>query len=217
MRAALLALALAALAPFGWGASSPVVEVDFSNPGLTPSHWVLTIFPDGNGHFRSEGDGQRTEAKVGIEPLSVDRDIRLTAGFAERVFQTAQRHNLFNSECDSHLKVAFEGRKRLSYSGPEGQGVCEFNYSKDKEIQELGEAVVSVAMTITEGARLENLLHHDPLGLDKETEYLVEATSDGRAQQLCTIQGILEHLAEDDNVLERVRKRARWLLARTEK
>lgn len=217
MRTFLLALALAALAPSAWAASSPVVQVDFSNPGLTPSHWILTIFPDGNGHFRSEGNGQRAEAQVGIEPLGVDRDIRLTARFAERVFQTAQRHNLFNSECDSHLKVAFEGRKRLSYSGPEGQGVCEFNYSKDKEIQELGEALVSVATTITEGARLENLLHHDPLGLDKETEYLVEASSAGRAQQLCTIRGILEHLAEDDNVLERVRKRARWLLGRTEK
>jgi hypothetical protein len=217
MRQVLLALAFAALTPMCWSASSPVVEVDFSNPGLTPSHWVLTIYPDGNAHFLSESSSQHPEGQSGIEPPVVNRDVHLTSQFADRVFQTAQRHNLFNSQCDSHLKVAFEGRKRLSYSGPEGQGTCEFNYSKDKEIQELGEALVSVATTITEGARIENLLHHDPLGLDKEMEYLVEAVSDGRAQQLCAIRGILEHLAQDEMVLERVRKRARWLLARDEK
>jgi hypothetical protein len=205
------------LATPGWGAASPVIQVDFFNPGLVPSHWTLTLHPDGQAHFRSENNGQRAEGQVAVEPLAVDRDIRLTAQFADRVFQTAQRHKLFNSECDSHMKVAFEGWKRLSYSGPEGEGVCEFNYSKDKEIQALGEALVSVGPTVNEGARLENLLHHDPLGLDKEMEFLVQAAADGRAQQICAIRGTLEHLAEDENVLERVRKRARGLLAKAER
>jgi hypothetical protein len=43
-------------------------------------------------------------------------------------------------------------------------------------------------------------------------EFLAEAAGDGRAQQLCAIRGILERLAQDDSVLERVRKRARMLL-----
>ena len=216
MRALVLALALAALPPWGWCLAGPVVQVDYSNPGLSPSHWSLTIYRDGNAHFRSERGSAGADVQTEIEPLTVDRDIRLSAQFAERVFQTAQHHNLFNGECDSHLKVAFQGWKKLSYSGPEGEGACEFNYSKDKEIQELGDALVSVATTITEGARIENLLHHDPLGLDKEMEFLVAAAGDGRAQQLGAIRGILEHLAEDQNVLARVRKRARALLARAE-
>jgi hypothetical protein len=177
----------------------------------------LTLSPDGSGHFRSEPGGPRNSDKEAIEPPVVDRDIQLTPQFAERVFQTAQRHNLFNGECDSHLKVAFEGWKRLSYSGPEGEGACEFNYSKDKEIQALAESLISVATTITEGARLESLLHHDPLGLDKEMEAFTAEAADGRAQQICTIRGILEHLADDENVLERVRRRARELLARGQK
>lgn len=217
MRALLVALAIAALAPLGWSAADPVVKFDFSNPSLSPSHWTLTIYPDGNGHFRSEPASQPADGKTGIEPLAVDREIRMTPQFAQRVFQTAQRHNMFNGQCDSHLKVAFQGWKKLSYSGPEGEGICEFNYSKDKEIQELSDSLVSVANTVTEGARLENLLHHDPLGLDREMEYLVESAADGRAQQLCTIRGILEHLAEDENVLDRVRKRARVLLDKAER
>jgi hypothetical protein len=53
-------------------------------------------------------------------------------------------------------------------------------------------------------------------GLDHETEYLMEAAGDGRVQQIGAIRGILERLAGDEGVMERVRKRARLLLARAE-
>jgi hypothetical protein len=70
-----------------------------------------------------------------------------------------------------------------------------------------------VTETILEGARLEKLLQHDRLGLDREMEFLIDAAGSGRAQQICTIREILVRLADDDDVLERVRKRARILLA----
>ena len=115
------------------------------------------------------------------------------------------------------MKVAFQGWKKLSYSGPDGAGGCTFNYSKDKEIQGLGESLVAVAATILEGARLEMLLQHDRLGLDRELEYVTEAAGDGRVEQIGAIRGILERLAADPEVMERVRKRANALLARAEK
>ena len=43
-------------------------------------------------------------------------------------------------------------------------------------------------------------------------EFLTDDVADGRAQQICAIRDILERLAQDDGVLERVRKRARDLL-----
>ena len=138
----------------------------------------------------------------------MDRDIQVSAGFAGRVFAAAERHNWFNEPCESHLKVAFQGWKMLTYTGPQGHGSCTFNYSKDKEIQTLGDSLEAVAETILEGARLELLLQHDRLGLDAEMEFLTEAVGDGRAQQVCAIREILERLAQDDSVLERVRKRA---------
>ena len=121
--------------------------------------------------------------------------------------------HILHGKCESHLKVAFQGLKKISYSGPDGEGGCEFNYSTNKEIQDLGESLVAVGSTLIEGARLELLLQHDPLGLDKAIEYVVEATDDGRLQQICAIRGILERLEDDPHVLERVRKRARLLLA----
>jgi hypothetical protein len=44
-------------------------------------------------------------------------------------------------------------------------------------------------------------------------EYLVDAAGSGRALEISTIRQILVRLADDDDVLERVRKRARLLLA----
>jgi len=148
----------------------------------------------------------------GIEAPDVDRDLNVSAGFADRVFEAARQGRLFRSDCESHMKVAFQGWKKLTYIGPEGAGSCEFNYSKDKEIQGLGESLIAVAAGILEGARLEALLQHDPLGLDSEMEYLSEAAKDGRVQEVRTIREILVRLAADPAVMTRVRKRARALL-----
>jgi hypothetical protein len=212
-------------------AADATFQVDFSDPGLSPSQWTLTLRPDGTGHFRSQAgkapEGNASEANApeanapqdgsqGIAPPAIDRDVQVSAAYATRVFEAAGRHSWFNEPCESHLKVAFQGWKTLTYSGPHGQGSCTFNFSKDKEIQALGDSLEAVAETILEGARLEMLLQHDKLGLDAEMEFLTEAAGDGRAQQIGTIREILERLAQDDAVLERVRKRARMLLAQSE-
>jgi hypothetical protein len=217
-RAVLASVALTAIASALPAAaqSDPVLEVDYSNSSLTPAHWVLSLHPDGTGHFSSERGNAPMDPAEGFEPANVDRDIRVSARFAGHVFQVVHQHNFFNADCESHMKVAFQGMKKFTYRGPEGVGSCTFNYSKDKEIQGLGESLIAVASAIVEGARLENLLQHDRLGLDKEMDYLLEASGDGRIQQLCTIRGILEKLADDPEVMDRVRKRARVLLARAE-
>jgi hypothetical protein len=60
------------------------------------------------------------------------------------------------------------------------------------------------------------LLQHDPLGLDREMEYITDAVKDDRMRQIGAIREILERLESDPAVLDRVRKRARALLARGE-
>jgi hypothetical protein len=195
--------------------SGPAVVFDFSNAKLSPSHWTLTLRRDGSGHFRSEmGDVIDSPGK--IRTPNINRDVKLTAAFTDTVFQAAHHNSLFNKDCESHMKVAYQGDKTISYLGPDGKGTCTFNYSRDRDIQTIGDNLIAVAETIIEGVRLETLLQHDPLGLDKEMQSLVDAAQSGRAQQLCVIRPILERLAEDDHVLELVRKRAKVLLAQSE-
>jgi hypothetical protein len=216
MKLLFLALAAAAFAMPALGEEGPLLRIDFSNPGLNPAQWTLEIRPDGNGHFQSvRGTAAPQDFKV-PQPPDINRNIQVSAKFAERAFEVAHRHKMFNTGCESHLKVAFQGTKKLTYTGPDGEGSCEFNYSKDAEIQSLGDSLVAVATTIIEGARLETLRQHDPLGLDQEIQNVQEAAGDGRAQQICSIRDILERLSEDPAVMERVRKRAKALLARAD-
>jgi hypothetical protein len=196
-------------------AADPTFQLDFSDPGLSPSQWTLTLRPDGTGHFRSSAGKPSDDATPGIVPPAVDRDIQVSAAYAGRAFAAAARHKWFNEACESHIKVAFQGWKTLTYTGPDGRGSCTYNYSKDREIQDLGDSLEAVAETILEGARLELLLQHDRLGLDAEMEFLVEAVGDGRAQQVGAIREVLERLVQDDTVLDRVRKRARMLLTQS--
>ena len=196
--------------------NSAVVTVEYSNPALSPSNWKLTLHPDGSGHFTSQMGTVPPDPQSEIRLPNLDRDVQLSPKFAGSVFATARQHDWFNEDCDSHMKVAFSGWKRLSYSGPEGKGSCTFNYSKDRQIERLGDSFMAVAQTIFSGARLEMLLQHDPLGLDKEIDSLARAAKDGRAQQICSIRGILERLAQDGQVMNLVRKQARNLLAHSD-
>lgn len=216
-RLTILIFALAALIQTARGQAASgdaaAVVINFTNPALSPSHWTLTLHRDGSAYFRSERGDPPAEKPQQMDAPDVDRPVQLSAEFAENVFQTAKRHHWFNENCEGHLKVAFQGWKTLSYTGPEGRGSCTFNYSQDKEMQALGDSLVGVAETLREGARLELLLQHDRLGLDQEMEYLSDAAKEGRMRQICAIRQILERLAGDDEVLDRVRKRARNLLA----
>jgi hypothetical protein len=217
MRPVWLALIVAALSLPVLGEPGPSLRIEFSNPSIIPANWTLVLYPNGTGHFHSER-GSAPVTSPAIEPVTVDRDVQLDSGFAAKAFEVVRRHNLLRGEqCDSHLKVAFQGWKKLIYSGPDGVGSCEFNFSKIKEIQGLGDSMVAVASTIVEGARVEMLLQHDPLGLDQALEYIQQGAADGRLQQVCVIQDILRRLESDPAVMERVRKRARTLLAGLEK
>lgn len=192
-----------------------VVQVDFSNPSLYPAQWTLVLHPDGSGHFHAEGGTRPTDYPDTMFPAKIDRDVRLSPEFTNRIFQTVHQEKILRNKCESHLKVAFQGLKKISYTGPDAEGGCEFNYSTNKQIQDFGESLVAVGSTLIEGARLELLYQHDPLGLDKAIQYVVEASGDGRMQQISTIRNILERLEDDPRVLDRVRKQARMLLARS--
>jgi len=118
----------------------------------------------------------------------------------------------FAYPCESHLKVAFQGIKRLSYSGPDGSGACEYNYSKDKEIEALGNSLLGVEYTILSGARMEKLLQHDRLGLDAELDNLATAIHEGNAFEVGAIRETLTRIASDEQVMDRARRRAKALL-----
>jgi len=189
-----------------------VFEIEFTNAKMVPAHWLIKLNPDGSGRFDAEGGEATGQERDLIMAGAVHRYIQLSSEFTDRVFAIARQRKLFAMNCESHAKVAFQGTKRLSYSGPEGSGACEYNYAKDKEIQSLGDSMLAVESTLMYAARLEKLLHHDRLGLDQEMESLATSAHDGNAIEIGAIRETLARIAGDEQVLERARKKARLLL-----
>jgi len=189
------------------------IEVAFHNPNLSPQSWKLSFDEQGRGQFDAQA-GPASSQPMGEMALGdIHRPIQLSPEFTAHVFTVARERKLFAFPCESHFKVAFQGTKRLSYSGPEGSGACEYNYSKDKPIQELGEELMAVENTIVCGERLEMDLQHDRLGLDKELEDLYASVQNHSAIEMSAIRDTLDKIASSDQVLERARRRARLLLA----
>lgn len=186
------------------------VQFDYANPDLSPSAWSLIIHPNGSGHFKSE-PGPSTSK--GMDVPGIDQPIQLTPAFAQYVLDVAASRTVLSGNCESHLKVAFQGWKTITYKDGNLQGTCRFNYTKDRSLEKLSSTLLAVATTLVEGQRLEMLLQHDPLGLDSEMGFLVDSARDGRVKQIGSIQGILKRLEQDQTVMERVRKRAQILLA----
>lgn len=214
--AAVLILLSAAMACAQAGSANRTVRIEFDNPGLIPAHWELDLHPDGTGHFRSQrGTAPRTDDS--IEPPDQDRDLRVSPDLATQVFEVATAERFFAKRCASRQKVAFQGTKTLSYTGPDGHGSCAFNYSDNKQIESLANNLEGVAATLIEGARMEQLRLHDRLGLDAEIQTYTEMLSDGRAAEPEAIRGELEQLASDESLLERVRQRAREILSKAGK
>jgi hypothetical protein len=213
-RVMLVLLSIAGFCGLELGAQQAAVfRMEFTNAQLTPSHWQLTLNPDGTGQFDADGGQPSAQNANGILAGDVHRPIQLSAAFAEQAFSTARQRRLFAFPCESHMKVAYQGTKRLRYTGPEGSGACEYNYSKDKEIELLGNSLLAVEYTILSGARLEKLLQHDRLGLDQELDSLMTAAHEGSAAEMGTIRETLTRIASDEQVLERARRKARLLLA----
>lgn len=185
----------------------------FENPQLQPASYVLDINEDGTGHFQSKPGSANFADSESIAPQPVNADIKIDEPLRSALFKAARSHNYFNVACEStKSKVAFTGKKALQYTGPDGNGSCTFNWSRDQQLMKLADDLIAVAFTIEEGRRLTVEHEHNRLGLDEELEQLQDAVKAGRAQQIQNIAPQLQAIAADESVLARARTRARQLL-----
>ena len=207
----LLSFGLAAVAQ---QSNSARIRFIFEDPQLQPASYVIDINEDGTGHFQSKPGSASSDDPEGITPQPVDVSITIDEPLRSALFKTARSHNYFNVACAStKSRVAFTGKKALQYVGPDGNGSCTFNWSRDAQVMKIAEDLIAVAFTIEEGRRLGLEHEHNRLSLDSELQNLADAAKEGRAQQIQNIAPQLQAIIADQNVMERARSRARLLLA----
>lgn len=196
------------------------VTFQFERPGLAVPRFRMVVREDGTGRYEADEvltGAQAGEAQsVAAGPSAhVEREIALTPATTAKILKTARSERYFQSACASKAKnIADTGVKMLSYEGRDGRGSCTYNYTENKGIAMLTELFQGVATTLDEGRKLEFKRRYDRLGLDAELDVLTQASESGRALELGTITPLLEKLASDTEMMQRVRLRSAKLLDR---
>lgn len=194
--------------------TSARIVYTFDDPQLQPARYTIMIDEAGVGHFTSQPGPAPVDTSDDVYPAPMDRDIRLDDTLRAQLFSYARAHSLFQTSCERGGKLAFTGNKTLAYTGPEGHGSCAFVWAADPALQRLSDQLGSVAATLEFGRRLGVEVRHDRLGLDAELESLQDAVNDQRAADLRNIAVELQTIAEDQDVMQRARKRAMALLSK---
>jgi hypothetical protein len=212
----LLSLVAGAQAP----AKAPAqIQFTYENPGLDPARYTIVVDETGSGHYHSEPRAVR--ASDGAPPATIeemplpplDAAITVSPAIRDYLFETARGHKFFATSCeDGGGKIAFQGKKTLSYQGSDGSGSCTFNWSKDERIERVTQIFEGISVTMATGAKLAVEHRHDPLELDAELGTLVDELKDGRAMEIGNIAPQLQSIVQDESVMERARSRAATLL-----
>ena len=189
------------------------IRFTYENPKLEPHKYVLVVGEDGSGNYHSEGSGSSADGQsMASEPL--DRPIHVSKAVRDSMFAAARKNKFFAKSCDDGGKnIAFQGTKTLEYQGPDGQGTCIYNWSKNGQIDKLTDQFEAIAATLDEGSKLQRQYEHGRLSLDSEMEILEQMVREERAIEIENIAPLLQTLAGDEAVLQRVQRRARTLLA----
>ncbi len=196
----------------------------FERPGLPVPVYTLAVHPDGTGSYTAQYAPipQQTSRFGGTDagtpspqtPETVPLPIQLSEPTAAKLFERAKTTGYFEHPCEAKAKnIANTGKKVLTYAGPDGSGSCTYNYTENKQINGLTDIFFGIAYTLDEGHTLAASHRFDHLGLDSEMIQLTEAVKQGRALELGVIAPVLRSIAEDAQLLDRVRARATQLLA----
>jgi hypothetical protein len=192
-----------------------VVSFQFERAGMPVPHFVVTIHEDGSGTYQAD-EVERRSADSAVQLVSnkhVERAITVSRGMAEKIFKAARMLNRFNMACETKAKnIADLGKKTLTYTGEGGSGSCTYSYSEDKNIMMLTDTFFGMANTMDVGRKLDFEHRFDRLGLDAELIALEQSVKEKSALELGTISATLNSIAEDVELMQRVRLRARKLM-----
>jgi hypothetical protein len=162
--------------------------------------WTVRLQADGAGVYSESGS-----ANAATMPLMVGQETLERVRMGERAAKSGR--------CETKAKnIAKSGEKTIRYEEAGKVAECTFNYSDDAGLMGAIATFQAIADTMQRGERLQHELRYDRLGLDAEMESLVDAQKSGSAIEIENIAPVLEALVNDDQVIDRVRRRAARLL-----
>jgi hypothetical protein len=183
----------------------PTVTFTRNWPEVQPPIFSITVQVSGAAQYKSQTTTNDDQPYV--------RKFVLSAADRQRVFDLAARLNFFSGEFDfKQHKVAQTGAKTLAYRDPAHHSQTSYNWSTNKDIEELTALFTGISNTLESGRKLQTLMQHDKLGLYQELNAMVESEQYGELQELHLISPTLEEIASNPAYMDIARQKARSLL-----
>jgi hypothetical protein len=185
-----------------------VVTFTLDFPTSEPEHYSIRVQSEGVAHYQSSGrlstDSDDTD--------NFDLDFAVTAETRQKIFELAAKAGYFQKDVDSHHKIAFTGKKTLSYKDGQRSGEATYNYSQNSPVQSLTTLMQSLSTTLEFGHRLDYDRRYQKLALDEELKRMEELARTKELIEVSSIQSILDQIVADPAVINVTRARAQRLL-----
>jgi hypothetical protein len=187
---------------------APTVTFSLDFPGSEPSHYSISVRQDGHGTYESSA-----KTSDDSDEQLYEFEFEVSAANREHIFVLARQADFFAKPLDAGKnKMAFTGRKTLSYQDGERKSSATYNYSSIGAVQQLTDLFEGLGGTLEFGRMLAYLRRYEKLGLDDE---LTRMETQANSHELVDIQAVapvLQAIFDDSSVMNVVRARALRLI-----
>ncbi len=192
----------------GGAASTATVTFTLDFPQSNPEHYSIAVDASGDASYECTGT---------IAEDSEEQDYRaefdVSAGNRERIFALAKQAGYFAGRIDSgNGKLAFTGRKQLSYQDGQRSNTARYNYSNLAAVQQLTSLFQNMAGTLEYGRRLSYYHRYQKLALDEELKRMETQAKNNELSEIQGVAPVLREIFEDTSVMNVVRARAKELM-----
>jgi hypothetical protein len=192
-------------------AAEPTVIFDQYWEAATPQNFTITQRASGAAKYASRNPTRTSQGEEAADPDYL-LEFTMSPANRDRVFTLAKTLNYFNGNFDYKHKAAFTGTKTMIYADPVRYFKTSYNYSENKDIDELTRLFQGISNTVEHGRKLQFVRRFDKLGLERELKGMEELARNGYLAEIQIIAPTLQSIANDSSVLHMARERAQRLL-----
>ena len=177
-------------------------------PASDPSHYSISIRQDGHGTYESSAKpGQESEDQL------YESEFEVSPANREKIFALTRQCEYFSGKIDSgNRKLAFTGKKTLSYQEGQLKHSADFNYSSVPAAQQLTVLFQSMASTLDYGRLLAYSHRYQKLALDEELKRMEAQARNNELNEIGAVAPVLQDIIDDATVINVVRARAQRIL-----
>ena len=186
----------------------PTITFDLYWQDATPQNYIITVESSGKSKYVSRNPARKEED---ADP-TFEVEFTLSPANRDRLFTLAKATNYFHGDFDFKHKVANTGKKTLTYADPTRHFQTTYNYSENKDVQEITKLFQGISNSIEHGRKLQFLRRFDKLGLERELAGMEQMAQSGYLAEIQIIAPTLQNIINDSTVLNMARERARRLL-----